>query len=295
MVPPMDRAAARHLMQWYLEAGVDETVGADPLDRFTAAPVPESAPVPASAPTVAPASARPSGPDAAPARPAPPSAPAPSRPAPPPRQDGPPPESQAAVKSACDLAAAARNLDDLRAALEGFDGCALKKTATNLVFGDGSPRAKVLLIGEAPGADEDRQGVPFVGPSGHLLDKMLTAIGLERGDVFISNTVFWRPPGNRTPTLGETAVCQPFVERLVELIDPPVLIALGGAAAKSLLGRTEAVGRLRGRWFPYATPRMAAPVQATVMFHPAYLLRSPGRKRDAWRDLLAIRDKLDAG
>ncbi|HJN24130.1 MAG TPA: uracil-DNA glycosylase, partial [Rhodospirillales bacterium] len=174
-----------------------------------------------------------------------------------------------------------------------YDGCALKKTATNLVFGDGNPKAKIVLIGEGPGAEEDRQGLPFVGPSGQLLDKMLTSIGLDREQVFISNTVFWRPPGNRTPTTAETALCMPFIERLMELIDPEILITLGGPAAKVMLAETAGVGRLRGKWYTYSTPKLPRPVQATALFHPAYLLRSPAHKREAWRDLLMIRDKLD--
>ena len=204
----------------------------------------------------------------------------------------PPPSSDAAVKTAVDLAAGAQTLDDLRAALEQFDGCALKKTATNLVFVDGNPDAEVLFIGEGPGAEEDRQGLPFVGPSGRLLDKMLASIGLERSDVLISNTVFWRPPGNRTPTPQETATCMPFVERLIELTDPRVLVPLGGPAAKSLLGQTQGIGRLRGNWFSFETPRMSHPVPATPMFHPAYLLRTPMQKRAAWNDLRLIRRKL---
>ena len=149
-----------------------------------------------------------------------------------------------------------------------------------------------MFVGEAPGAQEDRQGEPFVGPSGTLLNKMLASIGIERTDVLVSNTVFWRPPGNRTPTLQETAVCMPFMERLIELADPDVLVTLGGPAAKALLGETQGVGRLRGRWFTYETARMSHPIDATAMFHPAYLLRTPSQKRVAWQDLLSIQDKL---
>lgn len=198
----------------------------------------------------------------------------------------------AAVEGAVALAARANTLDDVRAALVGFDGCPLSQTATNLVFGDGSPHARLVLIGEAPGAEEDRRGLPFVGPSGRLLDKMLASIALDRSNVFITNTIFWRPPGNRSPTSSEIAACMPFVERIVELIDPQLLVALGGPAAMAMLGVAESVSRLRGRWFSYQTPRMPRPIAATALFHPAYLLRSPAQKRLAWRDLLAIKGRI---
>ncbi len=252
------------ILRWQLEAGVDETIGDKPHDRFAETPPPapmEPAPVPA--------------------RPAPPAA---ARPA--------PAVAESLLHDACEIAAGAGTVEDLRRALAEYDGCALKKTATNLVFGDGNPKARIVLIGEGPGAEEDRQGLPFVGPSGRLLDKMLASIGLDRDKVFISNTVFWRPPGNRTPTAAETALCMPFVERLMELIDPEVLITLGGPAAKAMLAETAGVGRLRGKWYTYSTPKLPRPVQATALFHPAYLLRSPIHKREAWRDLLMIRDKL---
>ena len=196
------------------------------------------------------------------------------------------------MQTAYSLAAAATTVDALHQALAVFDGCALSKTATNLVLHDGSPKARIVMIGEAPGAEEDRRGLPFVGPSGQLLDRMLASVGLDRTQVLISNTVFWRPPGNRNPTTSEIAACLPFVERLIELVDPEILVALGGAAAKSLLARTEGIGKLRGNWFPYATPGMPRPVQATATFHPAYLLRTPAHKREAWHDLLEIRKKL---
>ena len=255
----------RQLLRWHVDAGADEAIGERALDRYAAArEAKATAPVPPTPPAAPPAPARQA------ARP-----PAPD-----------------ALRAACDLAAAASTVEELHRALEGFDGCALKKTATNLVFGDGNPDARLILIGEAPGAEEDRQGLPFVGPSGRLLDAMLASIGIDRGEVFISNTVFWRPPGNRNPTTTEMAICLPFVERLVELVDPEVLVALGGAAAKSLLAQNESVGRLRGRWFTYSTPRLPRPVPATAIYHPAYLLRTPAQKRATWRDLLGIRQKL---
>ena len=150
-----------------------------------------------------------------------------------------------------------------------------------------------MFVGEAPGAEEDRRGLPFVGASGRLLDRMLAAIGLDRGNVFITNVIYWRPPGNRTPLPAEVAACLPFVERAIELVDPAVLVLLGGASAKTLLGRQEGIMRLRGRWHSFATPRMASPIPAMATFHPAYLLRSPGQKREAWRDFLAVRERLD--
>jgi DNA polymerase len=255
------------LLAWYLEAGVDETIGEEPLDRY-APPPPE--PV-----------ASPGADGEAKPPPAPAAAPAPSVAHRPP------------VAAAVAAAADAMTLEELRALLAGFEGCALAKTATNLVFGEGCAAARVVLIGEAPGSEEDRRGLPFVGPSGQLLDRMLASIGLTRADVFISNTVFWRPPGNRSPSSGEVAVCMPFLERMIELIDPQILVALGGPAANALLGRGESIGKLRGRWFTYQTPRLPRPVATTALFHPAYLLRTPGQKRLAWRDLLALRHKLD--
>ena len=258
------------ILRWQLDAGVDETIGDEPVNRFAEPPPkPSSTPQPTQAPAapVAPMAAKPV--KAAPV------------------------VAEALLHDACEIAAAARSVEELRQALVDYDGCALKKTATNLVFGDGNPKAKIVLIGEGPGAEEDRQGQAFVGPSGQLLDKMLASIGLDRDQVFISNTVFWRPPGNRTPTSAETALCMPFVERLMELIDPEILITLGGPAAKAMLAETAGVGRLRGKWYSYATPRLSRPVQATALFHPAYLLGSPAHKREAWRDLLMIRDKLD--
>ena len=260
------------LLAWYIEAGVDETVGEEPLDRY-AAPPPE--PV---APPNEDAEAEPPAAEAADAASPPPA-----------------PASSVAHRPpvAAAVAADARTLEELRALLAGFEGCALAKTATNLVFGEGCATARVVLIGEAPGSEEDRRGLPFVGPSGQLLDRMLASIGLARADVFISNTVFWRPPGNRSPSSGEVAVCMPFLERMIELIDPRVLVALGGPAANALLGRGESIGKLRGRWFTYQTPRLPRPVPTTALFHPAYLLRTPGQKRLAWRDLLALRHKLD--
>jgi DNA polymerase len=201
------------------------------------------------------------------------------------------------VGAARRLARSCRTLDELRRALETFEGCALRQTATRLCFADGNPEARIMLIGEAPGSEEDRQGRPFVGPSGQLLDRMLATIGLDRRQVWITNVIFWRPPGNRAPTAGEIAVCQPFLERQIELLAPAVLVFVGGIAARALLGLSDGVTRLRGRRLVYrAEPRDDRPaieIPAMVIFHPAYLLRQPLNKRFAWRDLLTLRSRLD--
>ncbi len=198
-----------------------------------------------------------------------------------------------AVQSAREAAKAAPDLAALRQALAEFDGCALKKTATNLVFADGNPAASVMLIGEAPGADEDRQGKPFVGVSGQLLDRMMAAVGLDRTTFYITNVCFWRPPGNRKPTEAELAAQLPFVTRHIELVQPKVLVLVGGSSAQGLLGRNDGITRLRGRWFEYQAPQLAAPIPTLPIFHPAYLLRQPGLKREAWRDLLQLKARLD--
>jgi DNA polymerase len=181
----------------------------------------------------------------------------------------------------------------LAALVAGFDGCPLKRTATNTVFIDGNPAAPVVIIGEAPGADEDRIGRPFVGRAGQLLDRMLAAIGLDRSGVLITNVIYWRPPGNRTPTSAEIASCLPFVFRLIALVRPKVLVLSGGTAAGALLAQGQGITRLRGRWFDLAVPGLDQPIPTLPMFHPSFLLRTPERKREAWRDLLSLRARLD--
>ena len=278
--------SSRELLEWYLEAGVDETIGDVPVNRYLDPPAIRAAASTArNSPPPAPAQPRRSAPPVHGMEDAPSAAPA--------RTPAKPAAADQALQSAWALAAAAMTVEELRRALEGFDGCGLKKTATNLVLGDGNPQARIILIGEAPGAEEDRQGLPFVGVSGRLLDRMLGSIGLDRTQVYISNTVFWRPPGNRNPTTMEMAICMPFVERLIELVNPEILVALGGAAAKVLLAQNVGIGQLRGRWFAYSTPRLPRPVEATAVFHPAYLLRSATHKGEAWRDLLEIKRKLN--
>jgi uracil-DNA glycosylase family 4 len=262
------------LLRWYLDAGVDETIGDAPVDRFKPAP-PKQAVVPSSiAPAPASAMVR---------APAPTAASRVSAPISPPVPDA----------TATHFAQAATTVAELRAAVEAFDGCGLKKFASRTVFADGNPEARIMFIGEAPGADEDRQGLPFVGASGKLLDKMLGSIGLDRAtNAYITNIIFWRPPGNREPTHEEIAVCLPFVQRHIELVDPAVLVFLGGPSSKTLLATANGITKIRGRWHEYQTPGLSRPVPAMPLFHPAYLLRSPQQKRLAWRDLLAIKQKL---
>lgn len=186
-----------------------------------------------------------------------------------------------------------QTLDDLRHALQEFNDCPLKFTATNLVFSDGNPNAKVMVIGEAPGADEDIQGKPFVGLSGQLLDRMFATIGLSRqSNLYITNISPWRPPANRQPTSQEIAQCLPFVQRHIELINPQVLILVGGVSAKAVLNTNEGIMRLRGSWQQYMSPGLTAPIKCIATFHPAFLLRSPGQKAQVWQDLLLIQQEI---
>ena len=203
-------------------------------------------------------------------------------------------------RRAMELAAGAGDLAQLRAALAGFDGCALAATATNLVFTDGDPAAGLVLIGEGPGAEEDQQGRPFVGASGRLLDKMLASIGLDRTKCLITNVIFWRPPGNRTPTDSEVALCLPFMLRLLALTRPRHVVTLGKLATAALSGQNDGIRRLRGRWLPVAAPGagelgVAEGLTALAMLHPAYLLRTPSARREAWSDMLTLREALEAG
>ncbi|WP_051335784.1 uracil-DNA glycosylase [Methylocapsa acidiphila] len=193
-------------------------------------------------------------------------------------------------QTARESAASAQTLDELREALLKFEGCGLKATATQLVFGDGNPQAEIMFVGEAPGADEDRQGVPFVGRAGQLLDKMLAAIGLDRSKVYIANVVPWRPPGNRTPTPLETSVCLPFTRRQIELVHPKILVCLGAASAQTLLGNKDGIMRMRGRWLDYLSG--AERIKALAMLHPAYLLRQPAQKKLAWQDLRLLAKEI---
>jgi uracil-DNA glycosylase len=282
------RAALRALLAFYVEAGVDTVLDDAPVNRFTAeAPDPRPAPAGASGPAARAPSREFYQRESAPARPAP------SRsPAAPPAHGGaaplPPPE--AAIMAAREAAASAKSLDELRAMLERFEGCGLRFSAKQLVFADGNPKARLMIVGEAPGAEEDKAGLPFVGRSGQLLDRMLAAIGLDRTSVYIANLVPWRPPGNRTPTPQESQICLPFLKRQIELADPDILLCLGGPASAALLGMTDGIRKFRGRWRVYHTGKRD--IRAIASFHPSYLLRSPLEKRFAWRDFQAIRAAL---
>ncbi|WPZ35454.1 uracil-DNA glycosylase family protein [Thalassobaculum sp. OXR-137] len=285
------QSAARALLSWYVEAGVDEAILASPVNRLQ----------PRQPQGAAPARSVAERGDYRPAAgPAPAVSPQPNRPvsAPPVRPAAVPRAAQAELDRPAEAArAAARgadSLEGLKAVLEGFEGCGLKVTATNTVFADGVPGADVMVVGEAPGADEDRQGKPFVGVSGQLLDRMLASIGLSRAEsVYITNILPWRPPGNRQPTPAEIATCIPFVERHIELAAPKILLFAGGTSAKSLMGRKEGITRLRGTWMDWRLPNSAGTIPALATYHPAYLLRTPGQKASAWKDLLALRRRLD--
>lgn len=198
----------------------------------------------------------------------------------------------ASIAEARKLADAVQTLGELKEAVSSFEGCAIKKTATNTVFGDGNAQSKLMLIGEAPGADEDIQGIPFCGVSGKLLDKMLAAIGYDRTNYYITNTLFWRPPGNRQPNADELAACKPFVEKHIALIDPDLLVLVGGVAAKSLLGTEQGITRLRGKNYTYHTPYKDKNYNVAIIYHPSYLLRQPAAKRVTWQDLLTIKKMM---
>lgn len=267
----MDRAALESLLEFYVEAGVDCALDETPRDRFA-----DGARPPAPAARAIEPPPRAALPDTAPPRRPLPAAAA---------------SAEEAAEDARQRARQAASLAELEALLASFDGCALKFSAKNLCFADGNPDGRVMIVGEAPGGDEDRIGRPFVGRAGQLLDRMLAAIGLDRGAVYIANVVPWRPPGNRDPTPQEVAICKPFLERQIELADPDFLVCVGAASVRALLGVKDGILRTRGRWFPYRTGQRE--IRALATLHPAYLLRSPLQKRLAWRDLRALRRALD--
>jgi len=259
----------QQLLAFYLEAGVDCALSDTAVDRLadpdlqpaaveTPKPVRMAAPVPLPAPRG----------EAAPA-------------------------PEAAIQSAREAARTAPTLEALRGLLENFEGCALKSTATRLVFADGNPQARIMFVGEAPGREEDIEGLPFVGRSGKLLDRMIAAIGLDRSNVYIANVIPWRPPGNRTPTPQETQICLPFIQRQIELVNPDVLVTLGNPSTQTLLSTREGIMKTRGRWIDYDTGTRT--IRAIATFHPAYLLRSPSYKRMSWQDLRAIAKALAEG
>src|SRR6266516_1108766 len=279
MIP--ERKAARELIAFYLDAGIDAFLGEEPINRMADD---LSRPVNAIAAALEPRTRR-SASESPLAL-----AQSPLRQKPTPVGSPPPPET--AVMAAREAARDAKTLDELQALLVAFEGCALRATATQLVFADGDPQSRVMFIGEAPGYDEDIVGRPFVGRSGKLLDRMMAAIGLDRTSAYIADVVPWRPPGNRTPTPQETAICLPFIRRQIELADPDILVCLGGPAMQTLLGIKDGITRSRGRWFSYQTGRRE--IRALATFHPAFLLRSPLQKRFAWRDFLALKKALAA-
>lgn len=290
-----DRALAA-ILDWYRAMGADQVVAADATNWLAKGQTPPARFVAAKPATKPPrgaqSTAAQAGRNAPPTRRAPASAPRPPAAAPSVTIT-----DEAAEANAREAAKQATSLDELHALLQSFDGCGLAKTAKNLCFYRGAKQARVMIIGEAPGRDEDRAGVPFVGPAGQLLDKMLGSISLSEADTHITNVVYWRPPGNRVPTPQETLICRPFLERQIRLVQPELIVTVGGAAAKLILNTSQGIMKVRGKWG--AMPVHAEPgeeaLEVTVMptLHPAYLLRSPGHKRQAWRDLLAIRARLN--
>jgi DNA polymerase len=258
-------------LNWLIEAGADEAVGEIPVNRLVARPAP---------------------PTPMPKNPAAPRADF----APRPRAESPTPAAPLSgdgISDAMAAAAAATSLADLKSALENFEGCALKRSASNTVFADGVPDAGVLFIGEAPGRDEDRIGKPFVGRAGQLLDKMLASIDLDRSrNCYITNVINWRPPDNRDPSPEEAAICLPFLRRHIELVNPGIIVLLGAVAARHVMGITEGIMRTRGRWMEYRVGDAMVPVMPTL--HPAYLLRQPAHKKLAWRDLQAVASRMEA-
>ena len=284
-----DRRNAREVLAFYLDAGVDTLVGEAPVDRFadeaplsppreTGRPDAVKAGVTGQAPRAEPAAIRAarSGPALSGEGMA--------------RAGAAPASPEAAIMAARDAASTAKSLDELRALLDAFEGCMLRATATQLVFADGNPQARVMFVGEAPGRDEDIAGLPFVGRSGKLLDQMMAAIGLDRRQVYIANVVPWRPPGNRTPTPQETAICLPFIRRQIELAGAEILVCLGQPSTQTLLQTREGITRTRGRWFKFEAG--SRQIRALATYHPAFLLRSPLQKRLAWRDFLALKKAL---
>jgi uracil-DNA glycosylase len=274
---------ARELLAFYRDAGVDALLGDEPVDRFA-----DEFDRPAPKPAASFAAAAFSG--DGPTSPSLPRKGGGSTVGAPTAIAAAPPSAEAAVMSARAAAKSAESLDALRALLQAFEGCMLRTTATQLVFADGNPKGRVMFVGEAPGRDEDIAGVPFVGRSGKLLDLMMQAIGLDRTQAYIANIVPWRPPGNRTPTPHESAICLPFLLRQIELADPDILVCLGQPSTQTLLGTKEGITRTRGRWFKFDTGRRE--IRALPTYHPAFLLRSPLQKRLAWRDFLALKKAL---
>ncbi len=267
------------LLRWLLEAGADEAIGEQPVNRFArASPLPEPSSRQSATtrstlpPAFAEASAGKQGKGG--------------------KISAEAVSLSTAPGAARALAASCTTLAELRTALGNFDGCELKRTAKNTVFADGTPEGRIMLIGEAPGREEDERGLPFVGRAGQLLDKMLGAIGLDRSKVYITNVLNWRPPQNRDPSPEEAAACLPFLHRHIELADPQLLILLGAVSVRHVLGVTDGILRLRGNWQIYQNGQLGHAIPVMPTLHPAYLLRQTAAKRLAWRDLLTISDKV---
>ena len=257
-------SSKKEILEWYITSGVTETIGEHPINRFNK---PEEkillrksilSPTTASIPE---------------------------------KQEQLPDNL---LQTAISLAQSAQTLDELKEAVLNFNGCALKKTAKNTVFGEGSTNAPIMFVGEAPGADEDRLGRPFVGVSGQLLDKIMSSVGLSREkNVYITNIIPWRPPGNRNPSSSEISLCMPFIERHIELLHPKILVMIGGVSTSSLTGSSSGIMKMRGNWITYQTPNLNSPIPAIPILHTAFLLRNPIQKRLAWKDILSIRQKMD--
>ncbi|HEX4740988.1 MAG TPA: uracil-DNA glycosylase [Caulobacteraceae bacterium] len=271
-----DARALESLLAFWVEAGIDAALAEAPVDR-TLTPAEAPAPIAAESAPPPPERKRP---------------PPPLTSAPPVLQATEPDKLAEAIAIATQAAAAAQDTEALAAAVAAFEGCPLKGGARQSVFARGRPDAPVMAIGEGPGGEEDLQGLPFVGRAGQLLDRMFAAAGLSER-VFITNTVFWRPPGNRTPTVDEQAVCEPFVRRAIELVRPRVLLLVGAASARFLLKRSEGVLALRGRWFDWRSPDGELEIPALPTLHPAFLLRQPAAKKKSWEDLLLLAERLD--
>lgn len=272
-----DQSANVAMLSWYLSAGVDESIDDKPVNRLAEPAATAGFSENVAASIVSAEGARST------------------------RTVRPPPAEPRALTPQAELVGQAEslarncgNLSDLYDAIQAYDGCALKRTAKSTVIADGNSESDLMIIGEAPGADEDRLGRPFVGVAGQLLDRMLAAIGRDRQTAYITNILFWRPPGNRTPTPEEVSLCLPFVRQHIRLIAPKIVVLAGGSAAKTLLGTKDGITRLRGRWFPITVDGSPEPIPAMPIYHPAFLLRRPNQKREAWRDLLSVEARLTA-
>lgn len=268
------------LIDWYVEMGITTAVGYEPADHYKFVPLPTPGYSPPAKPVSKPVTRTTMSASPREEMPKVPSSPG-----------GAIPRTRL-IQEGRELVSKCQTLDELREMVSNFKGCPLKLTATNTVFSDGNPNASIMIIGEAPGADEDREGKPFVGGAGQLLEKAMGAIGLDRTKVYITNMIPWRPPGNRPPTAQEIAQCLPFVERHIELIRPKILVLLGAVATKALLNDSEGIMKIRGQWKDYQTSGLDVSIRAMATYHPAFLMRSPSQKAFLWHDLLTIEDEI---